>query len=293
MKWCFNGKQNDKWEHQNKSDGDCTLTHQMSKQVYETMSLSDLRRTREELINDLKFEEVTVVDGYIKNYEFDNSNKIMKALINEFSIKINESISKYDQKSSEIEEEALKQEVDIRMKIDESFQGMKKKHKEEITSLETERLIEIKMAKERPYSKVNELNTIAQNYARSSNIDMAIRKRNEAKQQKVMIIRQRIEDINKTYDKMLKKLIEKQERELKVLQDNLLNSLKTINNEKAEELLKAKNQTILIIKKHLRQITLSGWNKIKKNDKRNELSNKLNNFMIVKLNANKKFTGLY
>lgn len=264
----------------------------LARRDYGAMSDAELRRAREALIRALEFEEVAVVDRHIRRRSGGSSDRITRDAMRAVGAQIDAAVAAYDAAEEEIAGGAAREEEAVRTRIDDSFQCAKQRHRAEIAEVEAERARAVAAAKARPCARANELDARARSFARSENIGRAIAARNEAREERAAAERQRVRAVNATYDKLLQNLIDRQARELSVLQDNLLSSLNAICTRKEEELRRAKNKTVSVIKKNLRRVIIDGESKIRNTNERNVFASKLNNFVFVRLNANSRFSGV-
>ena len=252
---------------------------------YDGYSLTDLRKKREEEVNDLNFEEVNIIDEAIRKC---NTSIVIKSFTC-FLIKkslseiIDDCFKRFDQNCQKIEETSAAKESVIRKASNDYFQQVKERHIQDHADLETSRQLNLIRASERPSAKNNEMKNIAKNLARSGVIDAAISAREEAKMSLEQEIIERKNDVNSRFERALGNLIKKQVNDLITMQNNLEKQLHSNEISKEKEITVIKQALKGSITNAMRRAISEGCNRLSKKDERPELTTQITNFVQQKL----------
>ena len=262
---------------------------------YESYNLVELRQLREKEVNDMNFEEVAVIDEAIKNYNFDNMNKILEKVENALVSDIDQAFSRFDQTVADIEKRTSENKEKLRINTNENFQLLKEKHVQELADLETERQLDLIRARERPSARNNEMKSIAKNLARSGVIDAAISTREEAKMSLEHEIQMRHTEINMRFEKIFGHYFKRIINELQTMQNNFDKQLQNYENTKNKDILLQKQTLKGYITGAMRRAISEGCNSLSRKDKRPEFSQQITDFVQQKLvndNRASVFQGL-
>ncbi|OHT03050.1 hypothetical protein TRFO_29603 [Tritrichomonas foetus] len=250
---------------------------------YDGLTLIELRQRREKEVNDLNFEEVAVIDEAIKNYNVDNTAKVVEKVEQSLATDIDSAFARFDQACQEIENRTNENEQRIRTNTNSNFQIVKERHVQELADLETERQLDVIRSKERPSAKNNEMKNIAKNLARSGVIDAAITTREEAKISLEQELAFREYDINLRYEKILGHCVKRQSLELETMQNNFQKLIQNNENAKNKDILLQRQTLKGYITNAMRRAITEGCNELSRKDKRPELSQQITDFVQQKL----------
>lgn len=250
---------------------------------YDNYSLTDLRKKREEEVNELNFEEVNIIDEAIRKCNTSNKDSVVESIKKSLSEIIDECFKRFDQNCQSIEEKSASKEGDLRRASNDYFQQVKERHIQEHADLETSRQLNLIRASNRPSAKNNEMKNIAKNLARSGVIDAAISAREEAKMSLEQEIIERKADVNRRFEKSLENLIKKQVNDLETMQNNLNKQLHSNEISKEKEMTVLKQALKGSITNAMRRAISEGCNRLSKKDERPDLTAQITNFVQQKL----------
>lgn len=250
---------------------------------YDGYSLTDLRKKREEEVNDLNFEEVNIIDEAIRKCNTSNKDSVVESIKKSLSEIIDDCFKRFDQNCQKIEETSAAKESVIRKASNDYFQQVKERHIQDHADLETSRQLNLIRASERPSAKNNEMKNIAKNLARSGVIDAAISAREEAKMSLEQEIIERKNDVNSRFERALGNLIKKQVNDLITMQNNLEKQLHSNEISKEKEITVIKQALKGSITNAMRRAISEGCNRLSKKDERPELTTQITNFVQQKL----------
>jgi tetratricopeptide (TPR) repeat protein len=137
------------------------------------------------------------------------------------SCSVDQILSLYDVKLSEIHFDAVTAESGIRNSINHTFQGMKVRHLAELEQIEFDKAIEIRAKSQQRIPRVRDLEEKAKCYARSNKLDRAIQIRGEAKTLLQKERNTRMTQTETKYAVLNERTLEKQGIELENLQQSL------------------------------------------------------------------------
>ncbi|KAK8900165.1 hypothetical protein M9Y10_002488 [Tritrichomonas musculus] len=250
---------------------------------YDSYNLTELRKLREEEVNNLNFEEVNVIDEAIRKCNTSNKDTVVEAIKKSLSEIIDDCFKRYEQNCQAIENDSAAKEAVIRRASNDYFQQVKERHIQDHADLETSRQLNLIRAAERPSAKNYEMKNIAKNLARSGVIDAAISAREEAKMSLEQEIILRKYDINARFEKALENLTRKQVHDLVTMQNNLSKQLQSNEKSKEKEITLLKQALKGSITNAMRRAISEGCNKLSKKDERPDLTAQITNFVQQKL----------
>lgn len=257
-------------------------------EYYKDMSSDEIKQFINKLINELKFETVKVARKALANKKETEGQSLLEKIKGEIEEKVGNAKNQWDAQIDEINENYPQEELQVREKIANSLETLKKQHMDALTDIEKKYSIEIIKSFERPIRAQTELLERAKKLGREGDIDGAINARNKAEIEKAKELKIRREHIDGIFDEMRQKAIAKQKKDLTSLTEKLHLGLNELEKNKDAKFLEKERAFVVTCQAIERNYVVLIVNDNKKNGISTDATNDVHTFMkqIVK-----KLTG--
>ena len=228
---------------------------------YESYTLEQLLIAKENAIDNLKFEVARDLEAMIQQRKKFDVAATIDAKKQEVRDEIQRLYDAYEKACNDIKRQKEEKELNVRVRIDLSFQECQKRHIEELVLIEKEYALEVIRAKNRPVRNQQELFEQAKKFARMNDFEQSIIIREQANKiyDEKMISRRK--DIDEKYNGLRRMVIEHQKSDLMLIRKKLLSMLENLQLEHQRELESEKRKFIVQLRnfqqKANQSITLS------------------------------------
>ena len=195
---------------------------------YDSMSLEELMEAKEVAITNLFIERARDIEAIIQARKACDIDGILDAKRQEVIDHITAIYDTYLKACEAVKRGYEEAELNVRERIDSSFQECQRRHIEELVVIEKEYALDIIREKNRPVKEQLQLFEQARRLARINNFEHSIMVREQAKQvfeEEMVVRRQHVED---KYRGIRKVAIERQKTELQLLKKKLVGMLQSV-----------------------------------------------------------------
>jgi hypothetical protein len=250
---------------------------------YSGLSLTELRKKREELISDLNFEEVGVVDQAIKSFNTDNTQKVVETLIEKLEEQANAVFDWYDKAEALAKESCQQTQQRARVDAEKQLKDATAAHDKILRDLETERSLELSRNEIRPSIRSLECLKKAKQLARFENVESAIAMRELAEQRLNEHRKERVNAIEQSFEKLTAYENEKYDKEVHLIQRNLKLAFGLAAQKRQENVDVARRRAAAQIREDVRKAVSSGVKKLERPEKHAVLAASLRGYVKGKV----------
>ena len=191
-------------------------------------TLAELKEERQRANKSMDFERGEQLTKAIARFQvYANSSAFLKGK-QWLSDGMDEAIRNYTANRLELEDESEDAELAIRLAIRKQFEAVKRRHINALTVLEVERCIEMMKEESRPFAHAINLQKAAQTLAMDNQYEEAKFMRWRLATETEQEVIKRTENVTKSYDEVVRKLLDKQKEELAILELELQRKLDVV-----------------------------------------------------------------
>ena len=195
---------------------------------YDSMTVEELLAAKEDAINNLNIERARDIEALIQARRACDITGILNSKRPEVTEQIEAIYDTYKKGCEALKRDYEEAELNVRERIDVSFQECQKRHIEELIVIEKEYALDVIREKNRPVREQRQLFDQAKRLARMNNFEHSIMVREKANQvfeEEMLIRRQHVEE---KYRGIRKLAIERQRMELQLLKKKLVGMLEAV-----------------------------------------------------------------
>lgn len=194
-------------------------------------TLAELKEERQRSIKAMDFERGEQITRAITRFQVYHQSSAFLKGSKWLSDGIDDAVRNYTQNRQELEDESEDLELTIRLAIRKQFEVVKRRHINNLTVLEVERCIEMMKEETRPFPAAINMQRAAQTLALDNQYEEAkfMRWRIETETEQEVI--KRTENVTKSYDELMRKLMDKQREELAILEVELQRKLDAVTSD--------------------------------------------------------------
>jgi hypothetical protein len=249
---------------------------------YSSSALPDLRRLRNQEVDNLNFEEVRVIDAAIAILT-DNTESTIETLTASLIQAVELAFAEYDRATGEVTTAANENAQAVREEANKKFADLRTNHIAELADLEDSRVLDAELQQRRPSARANELLKVAKELAKAQQIELAIETREEANRMKKTELEERAYAVNSSYEAKQNALIPQLLLELSQLENLLNGRLEAIEFRRTQSLESIRNATVSSLRKELRKTIASARSHLTKKEKVGEVTEMLINTVSKKI----------
>lgn len=250
--------------------------------------IEQLKRTKEELIESMRFEEVLTIDATIEIQARMSLEEVLNRLKLALDGIVDRIYEKYDADVQGSSDRSRQREVTVRASINKSYQDMKQRHINELTEVAIERQFALEAEKRRPCAKSLEMLEQAKKLARAGNVQKAIEKRASATEFADRDLQKRLRQVEIRFEKIVTGVLTKQETELIALQNEFVRLVEEANKNTKREILQHQKRAVALIRLELSKAITNGRKVLKDKTKYHVVSQSLTDFLQEKLTKEKR-----
>ena len=245
--------------------------------------IEQLKRTKEELIESMRFEEVLTIDSAIELHAKMSLDEILNRLKVALDGIVDKIYEKYEVDAQKTSDRSRQREVEVRATIDKSYQDMKQRHVNELTEVAIEREFALGAEKRRPCAKSLEMIEQAKKLARAKDVQKAIDMRTAAKEYAENDLQKRLRQVEVRFEKIVTGVLAKQEAELIALQNEFVRLVQEANKNVKGEIVWHQKRAVAMIRLELSKAITNGRKVLKDKSKYSIVSQSLTDFLQEKL----------
>lgn len=206
-------------------------------------TIAQLRALKEEAIKKLNFDESARIGYAIASRSKEDYSAFIKKATEELERQANAMFENYDSITEEMKKNTEDNEKNFRHQIDEQAAAMREEHIKKLTTIETERAINLARESQRPVALQIELEEKARTLARVDDIDGAMEMKKKAMEVHDQELEKRQNQVNDRYDKLVSNALRSYQKDIKIMESHLTENLTQIWS-KHEKLVNAEQKKV-------------------------------------------------
>ena len=259
------------------------VVEQQTIEKYQGKTVDEIQKERRQLVEELNFEEADQIDKYLSTISKDGDNNFINKLKEALSSQLDKIFSLYDENIDQIQKDTANKIQEYKIQVNNTFQQMKEKHINQLTTIDIEKSLHIEKAKNRKVAKAIEFEKQAKFAASNHKIPEAILLRDQSIKAKEAGIKQHLKETHQHFEKLLQRTIIKQQTELDSLSQTLLTSITNVEMKEKSNIRILQKKVVVAVKNLLSRAISEGYALLNKKMSKSAISNILEEFVEQKL----------